>query len=608
MKRSMKGIEIDADTISNILLLNSDEQLKQVTLDLHAIFGSFCTCIIKIDHPTQQAQTLSFAQDNELIDNICYPLRHTPCERVARNVQDYCLYSEYTYREFPNDHYLSANNIECYLGVPLRGPTGDVLGILVSTFTEALEDTEVLVKYHKVLGNIAKQVLLQQWLGERSHQLVNRLSFEAAHDPLTTLSNRSCLADTLESLTQPNGQDFSLIYVDIDNFKAINDTYSSYIGDRVLIFMAEMLKSCVTNSALAFRIAGDEFAVITFAHDPFEICSQIIDKLEDGLREKKVNVKFTVSMGIAKAHSKRLSSDELMLNASIALKDCKQHSGVRMQCYDTHLSAMYHRKGQLIEALSEQVGVANCEESELYVALQPIVNLSEGRWNYFEVLARWTSEEYGIVSPVEFIHVAEESGIIVELGKRIIELACRSKQLMEKQLGYPIRLSLNCSVHELTNSPNYLQHLVDQIQQHGFTPEEFTIELTETVLLGHREQGQYVLNELRRLGFKVALDDFGTGYSSLNYIHSYPIDSIKIDASFIRNMLTNTTSERVVWLIIQLAEQLGVGVVAEGVEDTEALTTLNNMGCHLIQGYYFSKPLPPQEMLKLIQEVPVRRA
>ena len=195
------------------------------------------------------------------------------------------------------------------------------------------------------------------------------------------------------------------------------------------------------------------------------------------------------------------------------------------------------------------------------------------------------------------MEAAEQSGLIVELGERIVELACKAKLALEKGLGHGVRLSLNCSAHELHNSNRYLQHLLDTIKHYGFKPDEFTIELTETVLLSQTEEVKKILNKLRFLGFKVALDDFGTGYSSLNYIHSYPIDCIKIDATFIRNMHTNETAERVVWLIVQLAKQLNLSLVAEGVEDQEALEKLYDMGCSQIQGYYFSKPDKPQNII-----------
>ncbi|ANS87974.1 Protein-glutamate O-methyltransferase [Vibrio scophthalmi] len=229
--------------------------------------------------------------------------------------------------------------------------------------------------------------------------------------------------------------------------------------------------------------------------------------------------------------------------------------------------------------------------------MQPIVSLNSPTWDYFEVLARWNSETLGVVSPMEFIEAAEQSGLIIELGERIVELACHAKWELEKGLGYKVRLSLNCSAHELSDSSRYMRHLTTTISRFHFEPREFTIELTETVLLSQTNEVRYILDKLRNQGFTIALDDFGTGYSSLNYIHSYPIDTIKIDATFIKNMLCNETAEHVVCLIVQLAQQLEVNLVAEGVESEDALQKLSDMGCTQIQGYYFSKPEIPLNII-----------
>jgi EAL domain-containing protein (putative c-di-GMP-specific phosphodiesterase class I) len=236
------------------------------------------------------------------------------------------------------------------------------------------------------------------------------------------------------------------------------------------------------------------------------------------------------------------------------------------------------------------------------------VDITSDRWDYFEILARWNSSVYGSVSPVEFIEAAEQSGLIIELGERIVELACRAKQDLERQLGYKVKLSINCSAHELVDSNRYMNFLTRILEKYDHQATDFVIELTETVLLSQSGREQMVLNSLRYLGFKVALDDFGTGYSSLNYIHNYPIDSIKIDATFVRNMLANTTSEQVVLLIAQLAQLLEVDLIAEGVEDDRALQKLIEMGCHHIQGYFYSRPHNVNELISIINEKQVKSA
>ncbi|MEZ8104900.1 putative bifunctional diguanylate cyclase/phosphodiesterase [Vibrio cortegadensis] len=598
MKRSLANHTIDIEQITSTLMLDNVELLEQVSLQLHQNFNSYCSCIVEINKSENIAHTLAYACGGEVINNFNYSLENTPCETVRQATNDHCLYTEKVYDLFPEDAFLRECGIESYLGVPLKAHNGEIMGILLSTFEEPLDDTAQLLYCHHVYANIIVHTLRERWLSERSNQLFNQLSHEVSHDNLTGLLNRSCLADKLELMTQQLDQPFSLAFVDIDNFKAINDLYGNYIGDQIIKFTAKNLLRSVPDPNLVFRIAGDEFAFITFSDSPIEMSEELISSISQGYTDSAHQINFSVSIGIARTSNNQVSADQLILNASLALKDCKQYRDTHIQCYDTHLSAQYHRKTQIIEAMRNELEKPIEENSEIYVVVQPIVNNNRTEWNYFEVLCRWDSAEYGSISPIEFIEAAEQSGLIVPLGQRIIELACQAKQILEQGLGYKVKFGINCSANELSDSSQYLSNLLHTIRKYHFTPPEFTIELTETVLLTQSGGIEPILNDIRHSGFTVALDDFGTGYSSLNYIHSYPIDCIKIDASFIRNMMTNKSSEHVVSLIIQLARHLDVDLVAEGVEHLEALNKLYSMGCHQIQGYYFSRPERPLTIIE----------
>ncbi|MBE4613481.1 diguanylate cyclase, partial [Vibrio navarrensis] len=210
--------------------------------------------------------------------------------------------------------------------------------------------------------------------------------------------------------------------------------------------------------------------------------------------------------------------DQLLFNASLALKECKRNHNIHIRLYDTLLSNQYYRRTQIIDALRHELSKPT-NQTELYVVVQPIVKRNQPDWDYFEILTRWKSSSLGFVSPLEFIEAAEQSGLIVELGEHILDLACIAKTELEQSLGHKVRLSINCSADELTNSNRYLEHLLKTIKIYGFRADEFTIELTETVLLSKAAEARSILTILRELGFKIALDDFGTGYSSLNYIH-----------------------------------------------------------------------------------------
>ncbi|NVD08892.1 EAL domain-containing protein [Vibrio sp. JPW-9-11-11] len=591
---------LSVDTVNGILSLDGLELLNKATYELHQYSQSFCTCIIELDQFTAKSNLLASASNQRLHRGICLsPISRTSYSFVTQSNQDVIVCQQGALSRHSEEPFILDNDIEAYIGVPLKTHNGEILGILLSTYRDAIEDKDVkpLVYFHKLVANIVTHHLKAKWLTARADSLVDQLSYEVSHDNLTGLLNRGYLSDKLQKLIESPNTPFTLAYLDIDNFKSINDLHGNYIGDQIIKFVATTIKDALKDKQLAYRIAGDEFAFITLSGDPFTVCNEIIEKLDRGYQDQAHTIQFNISIGLANSGGQTHSADQILNNASLALKDCKQSKHTSVQCYDTHLSAQYYRRALVIDALRSELNIDNISNSEIYVVAQPIVRKDHARWDYFEILARWQSKALGAVSPVEFIDAAEQSGLIVKLGERIVELACKAKYELEQGLGHPVRLSINCSAHEFNNSARYLEHLLTTLRRYNFTPQDFTIELTETVLLTRTNEVQQILSKLRILGFKVALDDFGTGYSSLNYIHSYPIDCFKIDASFIQNMLKNETAERLVWLMVQLAEQLNVCLIAEGVEDEITLDKLYQMGCTQIQGYYFSRPEPPRQIV-----------
>ncbi|MEE3877179.1 putative bifunctional diguanylate cyclase/phosphodiesterase [Vibrio sp. YYF0003] len=606
----MDHVQISFQKLDEILKLSGSALLNRVILDIHQQVNTHCTCIVEVAHLQHSAHTISVARNDKIEDHLEYPLSGSPCEEVVNDIGENIFFQDHVYRDVSEDKMFREIGIEAYLGLPLKTQNGDVLGILISTFTHLFSalEAQALLELHRFYANVIIHSLREKWVSERSDKLLNQLSYEVSHDNLTGLLNRSCLADTLETLTQQSSRPFNLAYLDIDNFKSINDINGNYIGDQIIKFTANAIQESLSSPENAFRVAGDEFAFITYDEDPVAVCQQILDIIETGYIDKSNHISFTVSIGIARAANHSPKTDGLILNASLALKDCKKHRETRIQHYDTQLSALYHRQTQLIEVIRQQLKTSITDNHELYVVVQPIVDINADQWDYFEILSRWESDTLGNIAPSEFIEAAEQSGLIVELGERIIELACIAKQELESQLGHSVKLSINCSAYELVDSKRYINHLTSMIDKYQHSTCDFVIELTETVLLSLSGQEQMVLNSLRYLGFQVALDDFGTGYSSLNYIHNYPIDIIKIDATFVRNMLSNKTSEQVVLLIVQLSQLLNVNLIAEGVEDKNASDKLIEMGCNYIQGYFYAKPSRVSEMLTLINKRQVKSA
>ena len=606
----MDHVQISFQKLDEILKLSGSALLNRVILDIHQQVNTHCTCIVEVAHLQHSAHTISVARNDKIEDHLEYPLSGSPCEEVVNDIGENIFFQDHVYRDVSEDKMFREIGIEAYLGLPLKTQNGDVLGILISTFTHLFSalEAQALLELHRFYANVIIHSLREKWVSERSDKLLNQLSYEVSHDNLTGLLNRSCLADTLETLTQQSSRPFNLAYLDIDNFKSINDINGNYIGDQIIKFTANAIQESLSSPENAFRVAGDEFAFITYDEDPVAVCQQILDIIEAGYIDKSNHISFTVSIGIARAANHSPKTDGLILNASLALKDCKKHRETRIQHYDTQLSALYHRQTQLIDVIRQQLKTSITDNNELYVVVQPIVDINADQWEYFEILSRWESDTLGNIAPSEFIEAAEQSGLIVELGERIIELACIAKQELESQLGHRVKLSINCSAYELVDSKRYINHLTSMIDKYQHSTCDFVIELTETVLLSLSGQEQMVLNSLRYLGFQVALDDFGTGYSSLNYIHNYPIDIIKIDATFVRNMLSNKTSEQVVLLIVQLSQLLNVNLIAEGVEDKNASDKLIEMGCNYIQGYFYAKPSRVSEMLTLINKRQVKSA
>ncbi|EGR1857865.1 putative bifunctional diguanylate cyclase/phosphodiesterase [Vibrio cholerae] len=597
----LKSEKLSLDAIHHFNGLCGSELLSQATQFLHKTFNSHSSMVIELDKMRYKAHNLSCASIEPSGLEPDYELHGTPCEQVGLMPQPYCLFTHHVAERFPTDGYLVENQIEAYLGIPISFSNGENYGILISTFTRPLEQYDNLVLTHQILAQMIAHDLECQQIAARSQSLVNQLRHEISHDNLTGLMNRNDLAEKLTALVQEDRHHFTLAFLDIDEFRSINDLYGHYLGDLVLKFVADAIKQAVPEEGYAFRIAADEFAFLTTAREPMKICQTILNKLAQDYIDQDRRLKISVSIGIAKYSGEKLNADQLLFNASLALKECKRNHNTRIRFYDNLLSNQYYRRTQIIEALRSELSKP-IHQTELYVVVQPIVKKHQSNWDYFEILTRWNSSTLGVVTPLEFIEAAEQSGLIVEFGERILELACIAKQELEQGIDQKIRLSINCSADELTHSNRYLEHLLKTIKAYGFQADEFTIELTETVLLSKAAEVCSILTILRELGFKIALDDFGTGYSSLNYIHSYPIDCIKIDAAFVRNLLTNQTSESIVWLIIQLANQLKLDLVAEGVENQQALDKLYQMGCEQIQGYYFSRPDLPSVMIERWQK------
>ena len=423
-----------------------------------------------------------------------------------------------------------------------------------------------------------------------------RISFLARHDELTGLPNRVRFRESLDqALSQlGRGHGFAVLSVNLDHFKFINETLGHPVGDRVLRAAAERLQACMRETDIVARVGGDEFAVVQSGvarpDDAAELASRIVSALGLPFDIDEHRVMTGASLGIAVAGSDGTSAETLLKHADLALQRAKLDGRGAYRCFEPDMDARMQARRALEQDLRQ--AVVN-DEFELFY--QPLISLETGRISGFEALIRWWHPTRGMVSPAEFIPVVEETGLIVPIGEWVIRRACL------EAATWPLGLKVAVNVSPLQfKSPRLLPSVTEALAESGLSASRLELEITESVLLTENSDSLSTLRQLHDLGAHIAMDDFGTGYSSLSYLRSFPFDKIKIDQSFVRDLDTRRDSRAIVRAIISLGSSLGMRVLAEGVETAEQLALLRAEGCDEVQGYFFSRPRPRQELPEMI--------
>lgn len=420
---------------------------------------------------------------------------------------------------------------------------------------------------------------------------------DARRDPLTGLMNRKALEEyMLEMAIAPlhrNGAGFCVLYLDLDHFKLINDTFGHATGDALLQQVAERLAIAVRPSDCVARVGGDEFCIVCTNVNETTVAAKLADRVlrqfDAPIRIAERSLKCRPSIGISVAPNNGDTPADLIKNADIALYQCKQH---RRGSYAFFTKDDDERvKRRLFIGSSIKKGM---DANEFHIDYQPIFETHSLKLAGFEALLRWRHPEIGLIPPSEFIPLAEELDLIHDLGNWLISTVC--KHMVEWPSD--IRASVNFSPIQL-RSPRLAESILAEIERNNIDPSRFEVELTETVSLDNCEIGANVLSTLREAGITVALDDFGTGYSSLAYLCKLPIDRIKIDRSFISTGLENPLSAAIIQAVVALAKSLGKSVVAEGVETEAQLLMLAKYGCDEVQGYLLSRPISHERATKL---------
>ena len=450
---------------------------------------------------------------------------------------------------------------------------------------------------HLVYGDQPAVLLALIDITERKHAEA-RLTFMAQHDDLTGLPNRSLLRQRMDQIllhARRSSDRAAVLILGIDNFKAVNDTLGHGIGDKLLRAVAKRLRSMLREEDTLARLDSDEFAVVQSGlarpEDAVLLAGRLLEAIGEPYLLGGHSVAVGASIGIAMAPGDGDEPEKLLKHAAMALSRAKNDSRGTFSFFESGMDARAQARRRIEADLREAI-----ETDVLRPHYQPVIDLSTGRITGFEALVRWPHAERGMISPAEFIPVAEETGLINGLGGLMLRRACMDAALWPDH----VRVAVNLSPLQFRTG-NLLSTVIDALKQSGLPATRLELEITESLLLEKSGHVLATLHALRALGVRISMDDFGTGYSSLSYLRSFPFDKIKIDQSFVRDLAANRDAQAIVRAIISLGIGLGVTITAEGVETEAELSCLCAEGCHEGQGFLFSRARPNSEIAGLLQ-------
>ncbi|MFT3999262.1 MAG: EAL domain-containing protein [Rhizobium sp.] len=477
---------------------------------------------------------------------------------------------------------------------PISSRDGGRHGTLV--VARAVDDETGLTEF---LAGIAQTV----GIAIDRHRDIARIAYLAEHDALTGLPNRALLNRKLGSLLEvasTEGRSLAVAFVDLDNFKLVNDNLGHVAGDELLTVVAQRISACIGDDGLVSRIGGDEFIlVLEQSHDAvYDRLKTILDTISEPLTIAGVAIRVTCSIGVACAAGHGATASELFANADTALYRVKESGRNGIQMFSPAMAEDARNKLTRIEELRHAV-----ERDEFVLHYQPQKDIRTGKVIGVEALVRWEHPTEGLLPPGTFIPLAEETGLIVAIGEKVLQKACRQARAWQEQ-GLPsLRIAVNVSARQFLES-SLTDQVAAALRSADLDPQWLELELTESLIMRDVEGAIERMNELKMLGVSLAIDDFGTGYSSLSTLRRFPLSRLKIDRSFIAEIPDKPGDMAITSAIVSLGRTLALEVVAEGVETEEQAHFLEQAGCEMFQGFLFAKPLPASEIESLIARLP----
>jgi diguanylate cyclase (GGDEF)-like protein len=499
-------------------------------------------------------------------------------------------------------------------GMPAVRTAGSFRGMVASPVWSAGELAGVLIAGRAAPGILPSEVECLDLLAAQAgaalvvaRRYAERRSFEqelrhqATHDPLTGLPNRTLLLDRVGHAMAASGRThatLAVLFLDLDRFKTINDSLGHDAGDRLLQAVAERLHGCLRPGDTLARYGGDEFTILledTCERDAAVVAGRVLDALTRPFLLSGREVVITTSIGIALAGA---GTDRLdpMRDADLAMYRAKAAGGGRWEVFapvmDEEAKARLDAETDLRRAIAMK---------EFTLEYQPVVSLDTGRIASVEALVRWEHPERGRVSPAAFVPLAEETGLIVPLGRWVLEEACRQARVWQES-GHDLRVAVNLSALQF-GDPDLVEDLARLLRTHALEPRRLVIEVTVSVFVDNADEAVATMDAIRQLGVSLALDDFGQGYSSLSYLKRLPLQTVKIDRAFVDGLGASAADRAIVRAVVSLADELGMSVVAEGVETEAQLDHVRRLGCTSVQGYLFSPPVPPEVLERMLADV-----